>query len=68
MTRITTVEGDDLDALLAEHYGAASASAALAAVLAANPGLARLGPRPPGGTAILLPSLPPAPTGIRLWN
>lgn len=68
MTRITTIAGDDLDALLAEHYGEGTASAALAVVLAANPGLARLGPSPPAGTAIRLPSLPPAPDGVRLWN
>lgn len=68
MTRITTIAGDALDALLAEHYGPGAASAALEAVLAANLDLARLGPQPPAGTVIVLPDLPPAPAGIRLWN
>lgn len=65
---LTTIEGDALDALLAAHYGPGTASAALAAVLGANLDLARLGPLPPVGTVIVLPILPPAPPGIRLWD
>lgn len=68
MTRITTIAGDALDGLLAEHYGAGAASAALEAVLAANQDLARLGPQPPAGTVIVLPDLQPDRAGIRLWN
>lgn len=68
MTRITTIAGDTLDALLTEHYGPGAISAALEAVLGANLDLARLGPQPPAGTVIVLPDLPPSRPGIRLWD
>lgn len=68
MTRITTIAGDTLDGLLAEHYGAGAVSAAMEAVLGANLDLARLGPQPPAGTVIVLPDLPAAAPGIRLWD
>ena len=57
MTTIETVEGDALDELLALHYGTDALSDALAAVLAANAGLARLGNDLPAGTRIKLPDL-----------
>lgn len=68
MTVISTVEGDELDLLLAEHYGADRASAALAAVLRANLGLAALGFRPPAGTRIVLPDLPATKRRATLWS
>ena len=52
---IVTVEGDALDEIVALHYGADALSDALAAVLAANAGLAGLGNNPPAGTRIDLP-------------
>ena len=55
MTTIRTVDGDTLDELVVLHYGEAAFSAALAAVLSANPGLAELGASPPAGTRIVLP-------------
>lgn len=57
MTIIETVEGDALDELIALHYGADVLSDALAAVLAANAGLAGLGNALPAGTRIELPDL-----------
>ena len=68
MTTITTIEGDELDLLIEAHYGAASASAALAAVLTANLGLAELGFRPPAGTRIVLPDLPSTTRRTVLWS
>ena len=68
MTIITTIEDDELDLLIEAHYGAAAASAALAAVLAANLGLAELGFRPPAGTRILLPDLPSTVRRTALWS
>lgn len=69
MTTITTIEGDELDLLLEEHYGVGRASDALAAVLGANLGLAALGLRPPAGTRIVLPDLPaPSRRRVALWS
>ena len=68
MTTITTVEGDELDLLLAEHYGVDVSSVALAAVLGANLGLASLGFRPPAGTRIVLPDLPARQQRVALWS
>ena len=57
MTTVVTVAGDTLDEIIALHYGPDddAVSAALAAVLAANIGLARIGPSLPAGTRIVLP-------------
>lgn len=69
MTVILTVEGDELDLLLAEHYGPDRSSAALAAVHRANLGLAAKGFRPPAGTRIVLPDLPAADRRrVQLWS
>lgn len=68
VTRYRTAEGDMLDAICARQLGSA---AHVPAVLAANPGLAALGPVYPAGVAILLPDVTPAAveTGqIRLWG
>lgn len=67
MTVITTVEGDELDELVGQHYGVDAVSAGLAAVLAANLGLAAHGIRIPGGTRIVLPDLPATARRVALW-
>lgn len=69
MTVILTVEGDELDLLLSEHYGPDRVSAALAAVHRANIGLAAQGFRPAAGTRIVLPDLPAAgQRRVQLWS
>ena len=66
---ITSIEGDFLDDLVAQHYGVGVASAALSAVLGANSGLARRGPVLPAGVEIVLPDLEPGDSGLlRLWD
>ena len=66
---ISTLDGDFLDDLVAQHYGVGAVSAALNAVLAANPGLAAMGPVLPAGVEIVLPDLAPADAGVlRLWE
>ena len=66
---ISTLDGDFLDDLVAQHYGVEAASGALNAVLAANPGLAARGPVLPAGLTIVLPDLAPTDTGVlRLWD
>lgn len=66
---IATLEGDFLDELVVQHYGAGAASGALSAVLEANPGLAARGPVLPEGVVIVLPDLAPAVSGVlRLWD
>ena len=69
MTRLVTIDGDALDALVAQHYGPAAASAALAAVLAANLGLAAHGPVLPAGLVLRFPEPPlPEPPRTRVWD
>ena len=66
---ISTLDGDFLDELVVQHYGAEVASGALSAVLEANLGLAARGPALPGGVVIVLPDLAPADSGVlRLWD
>ena len=64
-----TKDGDVLDQVCAKHYGDTPYS--VEDVLAANPGLAALGPVMQSGILIELPlveeSAPEAPT-IRLWD
>ena len=69
MTTLVTIAGDALDALVAEHYGATAASAGLAAVLAANRGLAAQGPILPAGLVLRFPD-PPLPElpRTRAWD
>ncbi len=65
--RVITRDGDVLDALIWRHYGRGDV---LAAVLEANPSLARLPPVLEAGLVIELPDLPlpvEAPV-IRLWS
>lgn len=69
MIRIVTIDGDLLDALIADHYGVAATGRALAAVMEANPGLAAYGPALPGGVSITLPDLPAVDEPVlQLWN
>ena len=69
MIRIVTVDGDHLDALIADHYGVAATARAFDAVMLANPGLAAWGPALPGEIAISLPELPAVEVpALRLWD
>ena len=69
MTRIVTVEGDLLDALIADHYGIEATARALESVMDANLGLASYGPALPGGLTIVLPELPAVDRPVlRLWD
>ncbi|PMN73142.1 tail protein X [Enterovibrio norvegicus] len=63
-----TNQGDMLDAVCHQYYGARTG--AMEAVLAANPGLAKVGAILPPGTVILLPDLGPAPRDnqVSLWD
>jgi phage tail protein X len=61
--RYTTAPDEMLDAICKRHYGCERGSTE--AVLAANPGLAALGPTLPAGVEIELPDLPPAETTPR---
>lgn len=66
--RYRTQDGDVLDAIVFKQYGT---TAAIAAVLTANPGLAARGPRLQSGVWIVLPDLPPpAPDQLaaRFWQ
>ena len=64
----TAIEGDVLDAICWRQYG--RQAGAVEAVLAANPGLADLGPVLPLGTVIELPVIDEAPASgyVRLWT
>lgn len=66
MTTITVAEGDELDAILIAAYGDRSIEA-LGVVLAANPGLAAAGNRPPAGARVRLPDLPAGAGRTDLW-
>ena len=67
MTVHVTVAGDMVDAVCHAHYG--RRRGAVEDVLAANPGLAAMGPVLPAGIEILLPDLPPpGPSTVRLWD
>jgi len=62
-------EGDMLDAIVLDHYGALTGDK-VEAVLAANPGLAALGPVLPIGTVVELPNLADAAQAetVSLWG
>ena len=69
MIRIVTIDGDRLDALIADHYGVAATAGALEAVMVANLGLAAYGPALPGGLTIMLPELPAVDEpALQLWD
>ncbi len=67
MSSYRTKQGDVLDAICREFLGDESHAAA---VLAANPGLADLGPVYPAGVMITLPvvSTPVSSGTIKLWG
>jgi len=62
------LQGDTLDAVCDRHYGRTEGVFEL--VLAANPGLAELGPVLPHGTLVELPDVPSSPVSetINLWE
>lgn len=66
---IMAAEGDALDRVCWRHYGA-TGNQVVEQVLAANPGLAALGPRLPAGTRVWLPVMerPARTDGVRLWD
>ena len=65
-TRITTVEGDQLDQIIAARYGD-RLSEGLAAALDATPGLAAVAHDLPMGMVIRLPDLTPGEAEYSLW-
>ena len=67
MSSYRTLDGDMLDAICQRLLGSESH---VPAVLAANPGLAALGPVYPAGVLITLPKVgaPVASGQIRLWG
>lgn len=69
MDRVRAQAGDTLDALIWRERGLGPDD--LPTVLAANPGLARLGPVLPVGTSVILPDAPPANRlrdVVQLWT
>ncbi|WPZ28987.1 tail protein X [Sulfitobacter sp. OXR-159] len=62
-------EGDTVDLIVWKHYGRQS-DGLVEAVLAANRGLAALGPILPLGTKVVLPPAeePRAQEAVRLWG
>ncbi len=69
MTTVIAHQGDTLDTLCWRHLGTTDP---VEDTLAANPGIAALGPILPEGTRITLPAIdqaaPPAKTIIQLWD
>lgn len=64
---IKTTDGEFLDRICHQHYE--GRPKAIEAVLAANPGLSKLGPVLPANVKILLPDLPPIQKQvIKLWD
>jgi len=68
MVRYRTRDGDMLDWICWKHYG--YQSGAVEAVLAANPGLADLGPKLSAGVVLILPDLDATEETpvVRLWD
>jgi phage tail protein X len=68
--RIVSAQGDTLDELLWRERGLGAD--AIDAVLAANPGLADLGPILPIGTPVIIPTIATAAVQVReivqLWS
>ncbi|WP_439668367.1 Bacteriophage P2 tail protein GPX [Cupriavidus necator] len=66
--RVRTLQGDTVDAVCQRVYG--RTAGVTEAVLAANPGLADLGPVLPHGTVIDLPDTFPQPAvqRVQLWD
>lgn len=68
-SRYSSSDGDMLDMVALAHYGSAEA-VVLDAVLAANPGLAAVGPVWPAGLEITLPvvATPQSDETAQLWG
>lgn len=67
-TTVHAVQGDTIDMLCWRHYG--RTAGVVEQVLATNPGLAKLGPILPHGTAVTLPDIPTQTqrTTVQLWD
>ena len=67
-TTVQALQGDTLDQRCQRHLGTTAGT--VEAALAANPGLAALGPVLPLGTRVTLPAAPaPAtPNRLKLWD
>jgi len=63
MTTYKTKAGDTVDYICWKHYGATN-TGQIEAVLAANTGIAELGPELPGGLTLTLPDVTPKPATI----
>ena len=63
MTSYTTKAGDTVDYICWKYYGATN-TGQVEAVLAANPGVAALGPELPAGLILTLPDVTAKPTTI----
>lgn len=67
--KVRAMQGDTIDAICQRHYG--RTAAVTEQVLAANPGLAELGPILPQGTLLELPEQAAPPQNnnmIQLWD
>ncbi|MFT0733911.1 tail protein X [Ralstonia wenshanensis] len=66
--RVRAIQGDTVDAICHRVYG--RTAGVTEAVLAANPGIADLGPVLPHGTELVMPDIPPQPAMqmVQLWD
>ncbi|QNT25269.1 tail protein X [Ralstonia solanacearum] len=67
--RVRAIQGDTIDAICLRVYG--RTASVTEAVLAANPGIADLGPILPHGTELVLPDISPqqqAAQTVQLWD
>lgn len=69
-TTYQTRDGDMLDLICSDYYGAATVNQSVAAVLEANRGLADHGTHFPAGVIIILPDWVPESqqSGDQLWD
>ncbi len=69
LMRVRAIQGDTIDAICQRVYG--RTASVTEAVLAANPGIADLGPILPHGTELVLPDISPqqqAVQTVQLWD
>ncbi|BCL91395.1 tail protein X [Ralstonia pseudosolanacearum] len=66
--RVRAIQGDTIDAICRRVYG--RTAGVTEAALAANPGIADLGPTLPHGTELVLPDISPQPPAqtVQLWD
>ncbi|APF87460.1 tail protein X [Ralstonia nicotianae] len=66
--RVRATQGDTIDAICQRVYG--RTAGVTETVLAANPGIADLGPILPHGAALVLPDISPQPAvqTVQLWD